>query len=284
MDVRRNLYHARVNRRLSLEQLGMRTALSPTVLRHIDEGRFELLPSGLYARSYVRSYAEAVGLDPDAVLADLQHLLPGAPDPIPALRASRGLTLGEQAVREVTAWMTAFHAWFAAWCARAAASLARLQPSPAAGWPGVSRDDGSALSDLRSMVRRSMGGLPARIPPPPSLRPLVNRGRHLLTGRRIPWAVIARCEAAAIDALLLLVVDSFLICLVSWSSGLPLRELIADARWAIGAFCAVPVVLYFVLFGGIAGSTLGSSICRVMRPAPEHPLRLTEILRRAVRQ
>ena len=165
--------------------------------------------------------------------------------------------------------------WFAAWCARAAASLARLQPFPAAGWPGASRDDGSALSDLRSMVRRSMAGLPARIPPAPSLRPLVNRGRDLLTRRRIPWGVIARCEAAAIDALLLLVVDSFLIFLVSWSSGLPLRELIADARWAIGAFCAVPVVLYFVLFGGIAGSTLGSSICRVIRPAPEHPLRLT---------
>ena len=82
MDTRRHLYHARINSRLTLEQIGVRTALSPSVLRHIDEGKFELLPSGLYARSYVRTFAVAVGLDPDQALSEIEDLLPGAPDPL----------------------------------------------------------------------------------------------------------------------------------------------------------------------------------------------------------
>ena len=51
MDTRRRLYHARISSHLTLEQIGVRTALSPSVLRNIDEGKFELLPSGVYARS-----------------------------------------------------------------------------------------------------------------------------------------------------------------------------------------------------------------------------------------
>jgi hypothetical protein len=78
---RKFLYHARINRQLTLEQIGLRTALSPTVLRHIDEGRFELLPSGVYARSYVRAFATAVGLNPEEALAQVEPYLPGYPTP-----------------------------------------------------------------------------------------------------------------------------------------------------------------------------------------------------------
>jgi hypothetical protein len=52
----------------------------------IDEGRFEELPAGVYARAYVRAFAAAVGVDPTRVLGDLDGLLPEAPDPFPLLR------------------------------------------------------------------------------------------------------------------------------------------------------------------------------------------------------
>jgi hypothetical protein len=95
---------------------------------------------------------------------------------------------------------------------------------------------------------------------------------------------LSRCGAAAIDAVLLLVVDAFLLLLISWSSGVRVDHLLGDAGLAIGAFCLIPVALYFLLFGGIAGSTLGGYVCSLIVPAPDHPLRLPDILRRAVRR
>lgn len=86
-DVREELLHrARLARRLDLTEMAARTALSPAVLKKIDEGRFGELPAGLYARSYVRSFAAEVGLDPTSAVRDLEDLLPHAPDPMPALQ------------------------------------------------------------------------------------------------------------------------------------------------------------------------------------------------------
>ena len=93
MENRRHLYHARINSRLTLEQIGLRTALSPTVLRNIDNGRYDLLPSGVYARAYIRSFAGAVGVDPEQALAEVEHLLPGTPDPIAAMHEARVRTV-----------------------------------------------------------------------------------------------------------------------------------------------------------------------------------------------
>ena len=94
--------------------------------------------------------------------------------------------------------------------------------------------------------------------------------------------VVNRCGAAAIDALVLLTVDALLVLLVSLSSGAGLETLLQDSGWALGAFCAIPIGLYFVLFGGIAGTTVGRWVCSLIEPLPHHPLTLPEILRRAV--
>ena len=88
-------------------------------------------------------------------------------------------------------------------------------------------------------------------------------------------------------------VDSFLVLLVSLSSGIPVERLLREAGLALGAFCTIPIALYFVLFGGIAGSTLGGYLCSLVTPEhpgglasahPDHPLTLAEILRRTVKQ
>lgn len=68
-----------------LSALSRRTGVRPHHLRAIEDGRFEDLPPGIYARSAVRAFAEAVGLDPSAALAETASLLPAVTDPIDAL-------------------------------------------------------------------------------------------------------------------------------------------------------------------------------------------------------
>jgi len=72
------LRQARQAAGLELADIERQTRISPSILRWIDEGQFRRLPAGIYARSYVRAFAEAVGLDPGEVLASLQEELPPA--------------------------------------------------------------------------------------------------------------------------------------------------------------------------------------------------------------
>jgi len=292
VDNRRHLYHARVNAQLTLEQIGLRTALSPTVLKNLDEGRFELLPSGVYARSYVRTFAAAVGLNPEATLAELEHLLPGAPDPLPLLNA-RDRTTADR-LKELLAERLASVSGFALLCRNVLAA----QVSSFGSHRRVASTQ--ILEQLRTFNSRdlmsrllafadSLHDVSVRLRS--ASRSLTDHLRRSVTGIR-GLSGITRCGAAAIDALLLLIVDTFLVLLISWSSGIRVELLLRESGWALGAFCAIPVALYFLLFGGIAGSTLGGYVCTLIAPfaredadgtgRPGHPLTLPDILRRTV--
>jgi hypothetical protein len=80
------LNRARIARGISLSEVTARTFLSPRVVQKIDEGAFDQLPGGVYARSYIRTFAALVGLDPEAMIEELSTQLPPADDPIPVLR------------------------------------------------------------------------------------------------------------------------------------------------------------------------------------------------------
>jgi hypothetical protein len=71
------LHRARLAAKRSLNDLALATCIAPGLLRAMDNGQFDRLPAGLYARAYVRSVATALGLDPGATLAELLPLLPG---------------------------------------------------------------------------------------------------------------------------------------------------------------------------------------------------------------
>ncbi len=86
MNILTHLHQARLNCKLELSELAARTAISPSVLVKIDQGRFAELPAGIYARSYVRSFAAEVGVDPALAVQGLDHVLPVATDPFPVLR------------------------------------------------------------------------------------------------------------------------------------------------------------------------------------------------------
>jgi hypothetical protein len=80
------LHRARISRGISLARIATITCLSPRIVQQLDEGRFVELPGGVYARSYVRAFASAVGLDPEVMVAELVDSLPPAADPITLLR------------------------------------------------------------------------------------------------------------------------------------------------------------------------------------------------------
>ena len=57
---------------VTLQQISDSTKISKTFLAAIEEGRFQELPGGVFARSYIRQYADAIGCDPDPILKSLE--------------------------------------------------------------------------------------------------------------------------------------------------------------------------------------------------------------------
>jgi len=53
---------------ISLEQIAEETKISIRFLRAIEAERFEELPGGIFARSYIRQYAAAIGFDEEELL------------------------------------------------------------------------------------------------------------------------------------------------------------------------------------------------------------------------
>ena len=75
-DLGQMLKQARLERGITLEQLQETTKIRIRYLQAIEEENFSVLPGNFYARAFIKSYAEAVGLDPDEVMRLYQHVIP----------------------------------------------------------------------------------------------------------------------------------------------------------------------------------------------------------------
>ena len=62
-DIGSSLRDARLRQGLDFPQLEERTKIRPKYLRALEEERFDILPSPTYVKGFLRSYAEALGLD-----------------------------------------------------------------------------------------------------------------------------------------------------------------------------------------------------------------------------
>lgn len=82
------LEEARTAKRLSFEEAERDTRISRRYLEALERGDYELLPAPVYARGFMRSYADYLGLDPaEAVMSMPPQLpLPDGLDPMPGLR------------------------------------------------------------------------------------------------------------------------------------------------------------------------------------------------------
>lgn len=89
------LRRIRERRGLSLEQLSEQTKVGVAHYAALEAGDLSRWPSGIFRRAFVRSYATAVGLDPNEVLAAFSRIFP---DPADGPRAAARIT-AEAALR-----------------------------------------------------------------------------------------------------------------------------------------------------------------------------------------
>lgn len=71
-----NLRRIRVQRNISLDDIAKATKVSVDLWSGLERNDFSRWPTGIYARSYVRTYAEHVGVDPDATVDDFCRWFP----------------------------------------------------------------------------------------------------------------------------------------------------------------------------------------------------------------
>lgn len=79
------LRRARLQRNLELNRIADELKISASMLRAIEEERFDKLPGGVFARSFVRQYARLLELDEEEIVGELRRVLePESPPPLPA--------------------------------------------------------------------------------------------------------------------------------------------------------------------------------------------------------
>jgi transcriptional regulator with XRE-family HTH domain len=71
-----NLRRIRVQRGISISQIAAGTKISADLLNGLERNDFTGWPSGIYARAYVRQYAYAIGVDPDATVDEFCRWFP----------------------------------------------------------------------------------------------------------------------------------------------------------------------------------------------------------------
>ena len=69
------LRQQRLKRNLDLEQISRELKISSRFLEAIEDERFEKLPGGVFAKSFVRQYARYLGLDDDEYAAAIQQVV-----------------------------------------------------------------------------------------------------------------------------------------------------------------------------------------------------------------
>ncbi len=104
------LKNARLEKGISLEDLQETTKIRKTYLEAIEEGNYKILPGNFYARAFIKSYAEAVGLEPEQVLRMYRNVIP-TPNPElniePMRRKRRSRSNGET----FSKWASAILMW-----------------------------------------------------------------------------------------------------------------------------------------------------------------------------
>jgi transcriptional regulator with XRE-family HTH domain len=93
-DLHERLRLARERKGLSLAAIARQCGVREQNLMLIERDAFEELPTGLYGRNAVRSYASAVGIPADEALADVQRRLRDPEDPLDGLARVRGIERG----------------------------------------------------------------------------------------------------------------------------------------------------------------------------------------------
>jgi transcriptional regulator with XRE-family HTH domain len=71
-----NLRRLRIQRGVSIEQIAASTKVPATLWKGLERNDFSRWPNGIYARSFVREYANAIGVDPESTVDDFCRWFP----------------------------------------------------------------------------------------------------------------------------------------------------------------------------------------------------------------
>jgi cytoskeleton protein RodZ len=75
ISVGETLRRERLRRNLDLEQISHELKISPKFLDAIEEERFDRLPGGVFAKSFVRQYARLMGLDEEELAGEVGRIV-----------------------------------------------------------------------------------------------------------------------------------------------------------------------------------------------------------------
>jgi cytoskeleton protein RodZ len=70
-----NFKKSRESLNVSLDKIAAETRISARLLAAIENEQFELLPGGIFNRGFIRTYAERLGLDPEAAIREYEKLV-----------------------------------------------------------------------------------------------------------------------------------------------------------------------------------------------------------------
>ena len=75
-EIGNRLREARIAKGLSLDDLQTITKIQKRYLLGIEEGNYSLMPGSFYVRAFIKQYAEAVGLEPEALFEEFKGEIP----------------------------------------------------------------------------------------------------------------------------------------------------------------------------------------------------------------
>src|SRR5881296_160984 len=73
IDFGARLKKVRESAGLSIDEVAMETRIRSRFIKAIEDEEFDLLPGGIFNRSFVRAYAEHLGLDPQHAVAHYER-------------------------------------------------------------------------------------------------------------------------------------------------------------------------------------------------------------------
>jgi transcriptional regulator with XRE-family HTH domain len=81
---------ARERKGIGLDAIAKSTKINAALFAALEQGDTSRWPSGIFRRAFIRAYANAVGLEPEATVREFQELFPDPFDQQPASALERG--------------------------------------------------------------------------------------------------------------------------------------------------------------------------------------------------
>ena len=77
------LRRERERRQIAISSISANTKISASLFAALERGDISKGPAGIFRRSFIRAYAQAIGLDPDSVAREFLEQFPDPADPAP---------------------------------------------------------------------------------------------------------------------------------------------------------------------------------------------------------